>query len=52
VYDHALGVAGMHFTAFNMCFGAFGNISGESLLLMLLVLVVVSERVSVSCVSA
>jgi hypothetical protein len=30
VYDHSLGVAGLHFTAFNMTHGPFGNVSGVS----------------------
>ncbi len=28
VYEHSLGVAGLHFTAFNMTSGPFGNASG------------------------
>ena len=30
VYDHNLGVAGLHFTAFNMTYGPFGNVSGTT----------------------
>lgn len=29
VYEHSLGVAGLHFTAFNMTSGPFGNASGR-----------------------
>ena len=38
-YEHELGDGGEHFTAFNMTFGAFGNVQGKHLLC-----VQVSER--------
>ena len=32
-YEHKLGVDGAHFTAFNMCYGAFGGAHGALCLL-------------------
>ena len=30
VYEHKLGHEGLHFTAYNMCFGSFGGAYGEA----------------------
>ena len=34
LYEHHLGVDGQHFTAFNMCYGAFGGSDGRDVFLV------------------
>ena len=34
-YEHNLGVGGLHFTSYNMCYGGFGGVHGALLLLLL-----------------